>query len=40
MNLVIDTVKFAILTICAVAFAAVGVLITSVLGLKRSVSTV
>jgi hypothetical protein len=38
MTLVIDTIKFSILTIVAFAFAATGVLIAGLLGLKRTVA--
>lgn len=38
MTLIIDTVKFSILTAIAVAFAAIGVAVTSLLGIKRSAS--
>lgn len=37
MTLIIDTVKFSILAIIAVAFAATGVVIASVIGLKRTI---
>ncbi len=37
MNLIVNTVKFSIFTIIAVAFAAFGTVITSLLGIKRSV---
>jgi hypothetical protein len=37
MKLFLDTAKFSILTIIAVGFAAVGIAITTVLGIKRGV---
>ena len=37
MQLLIDTVKFVLLAVVAIAFAATGVVIASIPGLKRAI---